>query len=104
MTYSNVKLFDNFKSISSIIHFNNWRLSPIPSPSQLPPTQKVPVASLLCIYVLTQFCMVAQLDPTDWYIKKQNYYIKLTIISDEKNVIISPSIIETGNSVPLNRE
>ena len=25
-------------------------MSPIPSPSQLPPTQKVPVASLLCIY------------------------------------------------------
>ena len=32
------------------MHFNNWRLSPIPSPSQLPPTQKVPVASLLCRY------------------------------------------------------
>ena len=36
--------------VSSIMHFNNWRLSPIPSPSQLPPTQKVPVASLLCRY------------------------------------------------------
>ena len=50
MTYSNVRIFDNFRSISSIMHFNNWRLSPIPSPSQLPSTQKVPVASLLCRY------------------------------------------------------
>ena len=32
------------------MHFKNWRLSPIPSLSQLPPTQKVPVASLLCRY------------------------------------------------------
>ena len=36
--------------VSSIMHFNNWRLSPIPSPSPLPPTQKVHVASLLCRY------------------------------------------------------
>ena len=36
--------------ISSIIHFNNWRLSPTPSHSELPPTQKVPVSSLLCSY------------------------------------------------------
>ena len=40
----------NSNQISSIMHFNNWRLSPIPSPSQLPPTQKVPVASRLCRY------------------------------------------------------
>ena len=26
--------------------------------------------------VLTQFCMVAQLDPTDWYIKKQKLLYK----------------------------
>ena len=67
MTYSNVRIFDIFKSnpISSIKHFNNWRLSPIPSPSQLPPTKKCLYRPFCAVVVLTQFCMVAQLDPTD---------------------------------------
>ena len=85
MTYLNVRIFDNF---SSIMHFNNWRLSPILSPSQLPPTQKCLWRPFCADMVLTQFCMVVQLDPTDWYIKEQKLLYKVDNSIGRKNVII----------------
>ena len=91
MTYSNVRFFDNFKpnQISSITHFNNWRLSPIPSPSQLPPTHKVPVAFLLCRYGADSVLYGSSAGPYRLiYQKAKNYYIKLTLIKDIKYVIL----------------
>ena len=47
MTYSNDR---NLIISNQIVHFNNWRLSPIPTPSWLPPTHKVLVLSQFCRY------------------------------------------------------
>ena len=106
MTFSNVRIFDNFKSnqISSIMHFNNWRLSPIPSPSQLPQTQKVPVASLLCRYGADSVVYGSSDEPYRLiYQKAKNYYMKLTLIKEIKYVISSYKLC-TNNTAKITKE
>ena len=71
MTYWILECLIISNQISSIMHFNNWRTSPISSHSQLPPTQKVPVASLLYKHGADSVLYGSSTGLSDWYIKKQ---------------------------------
>ena len=77
MIYSTVRIFDNFNSSHFHHAFQELEADPN-SITQSAPTNTKGACGVpfVLIWLLTQFCMVAQLDPRDWYIKKQKLLYK----------------------------
>ena len=73
MTYSNVRILiisNQIKSVPLCISITGgWAQFHHTVSSRQ--HKKCPKRPFCAYMVLTQFCMIAQLDPTDWYIKKQ---------------------------------